>query len=69
MLDLRVRSAINALKRMNLDLARMKSVTESGGTGLEDIKRKSDELSRYIGDLEDGYEELNRSRSGDPYGE
>jgi hypothetical protein len=60
MLELRLRSAINALKRMNLDLARMKSVTQSGGTGLEDIKRKSEELSRYIDDLEQGYDELNR---------
>ncbi len=64
MLELRIRSAINALKRMNLDLARMKSVTDSGGTGLEDIRRKSEELSRYIDDLEEGYQELNKQAEG-----
>jgi hypothetical protein len=60
MIELRLRAAVNSLKRMNMDLARMRSVTESGGTGIEEIKRKSQELSQYIDDLEEGYSELDR---------
>jgi hypothetical protein len=69
MLELRIQSAINALKRMNLDLARMQSVAGTGGTGIEDIKRKSEELSAYIDDLEEGYQELEREEKEEKGGE
>jgi class 3 adenylate cyclase len=59
-LDLRSRSAINSLKQIQLDLARMKAVP-----GLEEstaaLRERSAELSRYLEDLREGYSELGES--------
>jgi hypothetical protein len=59
-LDLRSRSAINSLKQIQLDLARMKAVP-----GLEEssaaLRERSTELSRYLEDLRQGYSELDES--------
>lgn len=58
MLELRLSSAVNLMKQLQLDLARVKgaSITNTASFGM--MKEKSEELSRYIDDLESGYQEL-----------
>ena len=58
MLDLRLSSAVNLMKQLQLDLARVKgaSLTSASSFGL--LKDKSTELSDYLEDLEAGYNEL-----------
>jgi hypothetical protein len=58
MLDLRLTSAINLMKQLQLDLARVKgaSLTNTSSVGM--LKDKSDELSEYLKDLESGYNDL-----------
>ncbi|MBT3274517.1 MAG: hypothetical protein HN368_15280, partial [Spirochaetales bacterium] len=58
MLELRLTSAINLMKQLQIDLARVKgkSLTSTSSFGL--LKEKTDELSKYLEDLEAGYEEL-----------
>lgn len=57
MIRLRVNSAMNALRQMNIDLLRMRS---SGGVGetAESLRSRALELSRQIEDLHNAYEEL-----------
>lgn len=58
-LELRMRSSVNTLKQMRIDLARL-----SGMEGKDDsasalaVKEKTAELNRYLADLRAGYEEL-----------
>ena len=57
-LELRLTSAVNLMKQLQLDLARVKGASISNTASFSMLKDKSDELSRYIEDLESGYEEL-----------
>jgi len=59
MLNLRVSSALNALKQIQIDLARMKNLASfEGAASVANLKERSEELSRYLEDLRKGYEEL-----------
>jgi hypothetical protein len=57
-LALRIRSAVNSLRQIQIDLARMGSVSIADKTSTEQVKAKFDELSQYLDDLSDGYSEL-----------
>jgi hypothetical protein len=57
-LELRLSSAVNLMKQLQLDLARVKGASISNTASFGMLKEKSDELSSYIDDLESGYEEL-----------
>jgi class 3 adenylate cyclase len=55
---LRLGSSVNQLKQMRLDIARLSaSPNAEGGTDLAGLKRRTDELSRYLEDLRSGYAE------------
>lgn len=59
MLHLRTNSALNSLKQMQIDLARMKSI--SSGTEASTLlllKERSGELSQYLEDFREGYRQL-----------
>jgi len=57
-IGLRILSAINNLKKLRLDVARINSIAQIGSlTNFGDIKRQSQELSDYIHDLAEGYRE------------
>jgi hypothetical protein len=59
MLGLRVQSALNALKQMQIDLARMRSLSpKEEQQSLSTLREKSQDLSLYLEDLRKGYEEL-----------
>jgi class 3 adenylate cyclase len=55
-LDLRIRGSVLALKRIEMDVARMKGLETSAV--MTSLKEKSDDLSRYLEDLRAGYSEL-----------
>ena len=57
-LDLRVNSALNNLKQMQLDLVRMKSMGTDEQTELEILRERTKELSLRLNDLTEGYDEL-----------
>lgn len=58
-IELRVISAVNSLKQMQIDLARMKSLsTVTDISSMSILKDKSQELSQYLEDLHKGYDEL-----------
>ena len=57
-IDLRLRSAMNLMKQLQIDLARAKGATISNTSSFDLLRSKSDELSTYIRDLEAGYSEL-----------
>lgn len=57
-LDLRLRSAMNLMKQLQLDLARAKGAAITNTTSFEMLRSKSSELSDYIQDLEAGYSEI-----------
>ena len=57
-IELRLSSAVNLMKQLQLDLARVKGATLQNTASFGLLKEKSDELSRYIEDLESGYNEL-----------
>ena len=58
-IDLRIHSAINTLKKLRLDIARINSVTQvQTMPHFDEVKRQSEELSHYIQDLAGGYEEV-----------
>jgi hypothetical protein len=64
-LRLRLGSSVNQLKQMRLDIARVQaSPGAEGEAGIEGLKRRSDELSRYLEDLRSGY-----AGSVDPFAE
>lgn len=58
MLHLRTNAALNSLKQMQIDLARMKSMSGPEEGQLALLKEKSGELSQYLEDLREGYEQL-----------
>lgn len=58
MLDLRLTSAINLMKQLQLDLARVKGAALTNASSVGMLKDKSDELSQYLKDLESGYNDL-----------
>lgn len=58
LLDLRIRSAMNLLRQLQLDLARAKGVALSNTSSFELLREKSEELSAYLDDLGSGYTEL-----------
>ena len=58
-LRLRLASSLSQLKQMEIDLARMASISQDEDVASIDIlKNKSDELSQYLDDLRAGYREL-----------
>jgi class 3 adenylate cyclase len=66
---LRLGSSVNQLKQMRLDLARVQtSPGLEGAGGIEGLKRRTDELSRYLEDLRAGYAESGAS-GADPFAE
>ena len=55
---LRLGSSVNQLKQMRLDIARVQaSPAPRAAAGIEALKRRTDELSRYLEDLRAGYAE------------
>jgi hypothetical protein len=66
---LRLGSSVNQLKQMRLDIARLQaSPGVEGAMGIDQLKRRTDELSHYLEDLRSGYSESNASGS-DPFAE
>jgi class 3 adenylate cyclase len=55
-LDLRIRGSVLALKRIEMDVARMKGLETAQVMG--SLREKSEEMSRYLEDLRAGYREL-----------
>lgn len=57
LLELRIRTGVNSLRQINVDLVRMQ-----GDAALGDINRlvqeRTEELSGYLNDLQQGYQEL-----------
>ena len=67
---LRLGSSVNQLKQMRLDIARVQASPEAGTASLEGIKKRTDELSRYLEDLRSGYAESGVGGSApDPFAE
>jgi hypothetical protein len=59
LITLRLNSAVNSLKQMQIDLARMRGISASGElSSVSLIREKSQELSHYLNDLETSYREL-----------
>ena len=57
MVQLRIRTSVNSLRQLNLDLVRIKG--ESALSEVDNlIQAKADELSTYLSDLQESYEEL-----------
>jgi class 3 adenylate cyclase len=62
LVGLRLKSSMNNLKQLQIDLARMKSMSISGDeASVSLIKDKTRELSQYLDDLRAGYKELSDS--------
>ena len=58
-IKLRLSSAVNSLKQMQLDLARMKTMSTSNErASIRMLQEKSRELSTYLEDLKQSYQEL-----------
>ena len=63
---LRLGSSVNQLKQMRLDIARVQaSPGTEGAAGIESIRKRTDELARYLEDLRSGYDES----KADPFAE
>jgi hypothetical protein len=63
---LRLGSSVNQLKQMRLDIARVQaSPGAEGAAGIESLRMRTDELSRYLEDLRSGYSES----KNDPFAE
>ncbi|WP_174265975.1 adenylate/guanylate cyclase domain-containing protein [Gracilinema caldarium] len=61
LLELKLRSSVNNLKQMQIDIGRIISLTGAGESGAErSLYYKTEELSRYLEDLRSGYEEVDR---------
>ena len=62
LIELRIRSALNNLKKLRLDVARITSIAQiSSFTNFSEIKKQSQELSDYIHDLSEGYREADEA--------
>jgi class 3 adenylate cyclase len=58
-IGLRLKSSMNNLRQLQIDLARMKSLSVSGDSAsVSLLKDKTKELSQYLDDLREGYREL-----------
>lgn len=58
-IDLRLKSAVMMLKRLQMDFARIKNVSAlSDQDVLSQVKRKTRELTQYLDDLRSSYAEL-----------
>ena len=58
LIELRLRSAMNLMKQLQLDLARAKGVSLTNDAPFALLRDKSEELSGYLTDLESGYAEI-----------
>jgi class 3 adenylate cyclase len=60
-LELRMRSSVNTLKQMRIDLARLQGMSDrDDNASARAVKDKTAELNRYLDDLRSGYDELDR---------
>ncbi|MFA6505369.1 MAG: adenylate/guanylate cyclase domain-containing protein [Treponemataceae bacterium] len=58
-MELRLKSSVNTIKQMHIDLARLSGMPAGGENASVNVLRdKTLELNRYLGDLRAGYEEL-----------
>ena len=57
-IQLRVQSALNLLKQLQIDLARVKGLSATKTTSYDLLREKSEELSSYLQDLDEGYTEI-----------
>ena len=61
LMELRLRSSVNTMKQMRIDLARLSGMPAGGENApLNAIRDKTVELNHYLDDLKAGYEELDR---------
>lgn len=61
LLELKLRSSVNNLKQMQIDIGRIISLIGSNESGADrSLHYKAEELNRYIEDLRRGYEEVER---------
>lgn len=61
LLELKLRSSVNNLKQMQIDIGRIISLIGSNESGADrSLHCKAEELNRYIEDLRRGYEEVER---------
>jgi chromosome segregation ATPase len=67
-IKLRLSSSVNQLKQMRIDMARLRASGDDGSGGLNELRRRTDELALYLQDLRSGYAEGAVS-GGDPYAE
>lgn len=59
LLELKMRSSVNALKQMQIDLGRLSGMSGDADAGTNrTIQEKTKELNRYLEDLRSGYREL-----------
>ncbi len=65
-IKLRLSSSVNQLKQMRIDMARLKAAGEDGSGGVNELKRRTNELTSYLQDIRKGYDEGN---APDPYAE
>jgi class 3 adenylate cyclase len=57
-LHLRLKSSVNSLKQMQLDMARLRANPDTAQTAaLDQVRSRTGELTRYLEDLRRGYEE------------
>jgi hypothetical protein len=67
---LRLGSSVNQLKQMRLDIARLQaSPGAEGAAGIDQLRRRTDELSHYLEDLRSGYAESGGAYGADPFAE
>jgi class 3 adenylate cyclase len=65
MLGLRIKSSVNALKQMQIDIARLKTMPEANeDAAVTMVKQKTFELFQYLEDLKAGYLDIDAT---DPY--
>jgi len=61
LMELRLRSSVNTMKQMRIDLARLSGMPAGGENApMNAIRDKTAELNHYLDDLKAGYEELDR---------
>ena len=59
MLELRLKTSVMSLKKLQIDLARMKGLSAAEEQpSITSLRDKSEELSHYLEDLKAGYSEL-----------
>ena len=64
-LHLRLRSAVNNMKQMQIDLARMQNLSDTNDTAaMMMLKDRTKELSQYLDDFKSGYNELEQENEG-----